>query len=292
MKRTECVLRWKALRAFSFPLSALPVLVAFAAGGSPSTWNGSVLALSLWGVVCLHGFGNLVNDYWDHAYGVDSRLEEDEGRPGRLLVQARLLPRDYAVLALLCLLGLFPAVVALLRIRGTEILPYGLGALLLAWAYTGPPFRMKHRGLGALVIFLVFGPLLVCGAADPPTLPILLLSLLVGAQTTAVVLSNDWRDADEDRRAGIKNLALLLGPRLFFFLLLLSLFLPSFFIALSVFLRLLPPLCLLVLLALPVHLSTILALRRGRRLPDVDARVAVGATIFHGALALGLALVV
>ena len=70
----------RALRAFSFPLSVLPVFVATAAVLPPGEWRWDVLIASVAGVVLLHAAGNLLNDYFDFGAGVDRNVEGDEGR--------------------------------------------------------------------------------------------------------------------------------------------------------------------------------------------------------------------
>ena len=50
---------------------------------------------------------------------------------------------------------------------------FALGGLLLSWAYTAPPLRLKKRGLGELDVLITWGPLMVGGVyyAGTGTLP-------------------------------------------------------------------------------------------------------------------------
>lgn len=301
MRRIDAPLLWRALRPFSFPLSLLPVLVGAAASGGEGGGDGKVLAAAIWGVLWLHAFGNTVNDLFDHRHGVDRRVEGDAGRPGRFLVRGELLPRHVALLAIACLVALLPAAVHLLLTRGPRVLPFGLAALLLAWVYTGPPLRLKHRGLGLPVVFLAFGPCLVLGAAVaiPPLRPsasaLLLpfcLSLLVGAETTAVLVANDLRDAEEDEGAGIRTTVRLLGRGRTLGLYAALLLVPPLAVAAGVIAGGLPRACLAACASLAVHGPLLRRTVRGERLADGDARTAAGSTLFHGGLALGLALAV
>ncbi|MBS3735521.1 MAG: UbiA family prenyltransferase, partial [Phycisphaerae bacterium] len=95
----------RALRAFSFPLSAGPVLAAAAIVAPPADWRADVLIASLAGVVLLHAAGNLLNDYFDFRHGTDARRTGDAGRPGRLLVTGRLRPREVLAEAVACLVA-------------------------------------------------------------------------------------------------------------------------------------------------------------------------------------------
>jgi len=210
--------RLRALRAFSFPVSVLPVLVATAAVYPYSQWHWDILVASVVGVVLLHAAGNLLNDYFDFRAGVDRKLDGDEGRPGRILVHGELLPRDVLVEAGICLLVLTPVAGYLLWKCGPGLLWFGLAALAALYAYTGPPFALKYRAMGEPVIFLIFGPLLMVGAAFAQTArwewSALVASIPVGLATTAILVGNNLRDTEEDATADITTLTSLAGQRL------------------------------------------------------------------------------
>ena len=56
--------RWlRALRAFSFPLSVLPVWIATAAAAPLSAWEWDVVVACTLVALTLHSAGNLLNDY-------------------------------------------------------------------------------------------------------------------------------------------------------------------------------------------------------------------------------------
>ncbi|MHC4505389.1 MAG: prenyltransferase [Planctomycetota bacterium] len=209
------LLRWKALRAFSFPLSVLPVVIAAAAVKPFGEWDLAVLGVSVLGVMLLHGTGNLLNDFFDFRSGVDRRVEGDEKRPGRFLVRGELRPRDVLVEALVCLVLAGGAAGYLVWVRGPEVLWYGLPAVVALYVYTGPPFKLKYRALGEVVVFAAFGPILMAGAAyvqaGEVPLAVILLSIPVGMVTTSVLLGNNLRDAEEDSGAGAKTLVHVVG---------------------------------------------------------------------------------
>ncbi len=209
--------RLRALRAFSFPISVLPVLVAASAVRPWTQWHWDILVVSAAGVALLHCTGNLLNDYFDFCSGVDRRLEDDGGRPGRFLVRGELLPKDILIEAAVCMLALVPVAAYLLWRCGAALLWFGMAAAAAAYAYTGPPFELKYRALGEPLIFLMFGPLLLLGAAYAQTgrweWPALAVSIPVGFATTAILVGNNLRDIDEDRAGHIRTLTLLAGER-------------------------------------------------------------------------------
>ncbi len=108
--------RLRALRAFSFPVSVLPVVVATAIVRPLSEWDWPILIASMLGVVLLHGAGNLFNDYFDFKSGVDHKQDGDELRPGRFLVRGELAPKDIFVEALVCLLLALPVGIFISRV--------------------------------------------------------------------------------------------------------------------------------------------------------------------------------
>jgi 1,4-dihydroxy-2-naphthoate octaprenyltransferase len=268
----------RAVRAFSLPVSVGPVFVAVAAAVPAANWNWPILLASAAGAGLLHLGGNLLNDYFDFLNKVDRRTHDDDLRPGRLLVHRQLLPRDVLVEAAVCMslalaLGLY-----LISQRGLGIFWFGLAGAAGGYIYTGWPFKLKYRALGEVVIFLVFGPLLLVGAAWAQTgrfeLPALLASIPVGLATTAVLVGNNVRDRDEDSGAAILTIGRFAGGR--------------FAQALYVFLVVGAGVGLAAigacgagprgLLAAPLALVLIfkpaLAVWKGRRIPDIDAQTA------------------
>ena len=270
--------RLRALRAFSFPVSALPVLVATAVVRPPGQWDWPVLIASMLGVVLLHAAGNLFNDYFDFRAGVDRKLDDDESRPGRLLVRGQLAPKDILIEALVCLLLALPVGLYLIYRCGPGLLWFAGGAGFGLYCYTGPPLNLKYRALGEPLIFLVFGPALMLGAGFAQTgrlhLNILLLSIPVGFATTAILAANNLRDHEEDSTAGIRTLAQVIGTRAlrwFYILLVVGCVLSLAGLAIAQIgpaVLIFAPV-LLILLAKPLA-----CVWQSKRLADIDARTA------------------
>ncbi len=284
----------RALRAFSFPLSVLPVFVATAVALPPAEWRWDVLIASVVGVVLLHAAGNLLNDYFDFKAGVDRKVEGDEGRPGRLLVCGEMAPAEVLAEAGVCLLVAIPAGAYLAWKSGPAVLWFGAAAALALYAYTGPPLRLKYNALGEVAIFIVFGPLLMAGAAFAQTgrweWPAFLLSVPVGLVTTTVLLGNNMRDIDEDGKAGVKTLARTIGPRAAGVGYVIGVLAPPLGVACLVLCGLLGTgalACLISLLPAALLLRKALA---AHRLPDIDARTAQYAAVFMATLGLGMVL--
>lgn len=280
----------RALRAFSFPLSALAVLTATAVALPVPQWRWDVLAASLVGAVALHAVGNLCNDYFDFRLGVD-RLSDDPGRPGRLLVRGELTLRAVGLLALTAGLTACLAAGYVVGQIGPGVLAFAAVGAVGALAYTAPPWKLKHRAMGEAVVFVVFGPALMAGAAWAQTGRLspaaLLVSIPAGLATAAVLAGNNLRDRDEDAAAGVWTVAQMGQGRLGRWVYLL---LPAVAVAVTAvlawigFLRpmLLGAPALLLLLAQPAG-----QIWHGRRVVDVDRRTALFASVLLACLFAG-----
>lgn len=284
----------RALRAFSFPLSVMPVLVGTAAVVPPARWRWDVLAAAMLLVLCLHSAGNLLNDYFDYVSGVDSREEEDASRPGRLLVRGDMSPGEALAEALVCL-GLGAVVGAFLLWRcGPELLWFIVPGAIGLYAHTGPPLKFKSRGLGELLMLVVFGPLLVGGAAwaqvgaFPPHL--VLLSIPVGMVTTAVLAGNNLRDYEEDGAAGVRTLARIIGWRAYRWVYVGLVAGQAVGVALYGLLGPASPVLGAAPLLLLLIRPTISRVWRGQRIPDVDVKTTQYGTALMAFLLLVLLL--
>ena len=206
-----------SLRAFSLPVSVLPVFLATAIALPAKEWNWPVLVLSALGAGLLHLGGNLLNDYFDFRSGVDRPMHSDVNRPGRLLVKGMLRPSTILTEAVVCLAVAGAVSGVLVYMVGPALIAFALAALALLYSYTGPPLHLKYRALGELVVFLAFGPVLMAGAAWAQVgrldWKVLVMSVPVGLATTAVLVGNNCRDRQEDSRGHIRTLAHLGGGR-------------------------------------------------------------------------------
>ena len=280
------------LRSFSFPASIVGILVGTAAALPLRQWRWDVLVAELLAVPLIHAVGNLLNDYFDYRSGVDRRTVEDDGRPGRFLVRGLITPAQILCYAAVCSALLAPLAAFLVWKGGWPAVGVGLLGLAGAYAYTGPPFVLKYRGLGELCIFVVFGAVIVAGASYMQTGrfdPIVILHALpLGMLIVAILASNNLRDIEEDAQADIRTLAHRIGRKPYLVLCLILLFAPAPLLVAGALARMTSWWSLLALLALPLGATPArLALREVRR-PDVDAVTARYMTAFGALMSLGL----
>jgi 1,4-dihydroxy-2-naphthoate octaprenyltransferase len=105
--------------------------------------------------------------------------------------------------------------VYLIWIGGAPILAIGIASILAALAYSGGPFPLASHGLGDLFVFIFFGLCAVCGTYYVQALKLTQLVVLCAVPTglliTAILVVNNLRDIDSDRRAGKRTLAVMFG---------------------------------------------------------------------------------
>ncbi|HQT38965.1 MAG TPA: chlorophyll synthase ChlG [Acidocella sp.] len=90
-------------------------------------------------------------------------------------------------------------------------------ALLLAWAYSAPPLRLKRNGWwGNAAVAICYegvpwftGAAIMTGALPNP--PILLIALLYSLGAHGIMTLNDFKSIEGDRQSGIKSLPAMLG---------------------------------------------------------------------------------
>lgn len=157
---------------------------------------------------------NMSNDYFDHIKGADGA---DRTGPERMVASGKVAPRamlraSVAVFAMAFLVGL-----SLVSLRGWELLIVGILSILLGYGYTGGPYPLAYHGLGDLFVILFFGLVatggtyyVLSGEVDGP---VLLLGGSLGLLANNILVVNNYRDVESDRRAGKMTLVARFGRR-------------------------------------------------------------------------------
>lgn len=253
-------------RPISLPQSMLPALTAVAL--SVGAGNFSVIAAiaSVIGVACLHLGMNLLDDWFDYKVGSAEARQSvaNEGFRGRMIKYPYLTSGEATpsqlLKAICCIMGI-AAVMGLIvmYLRGPMILGWVAACLVIGVSYSGWPLKLGFRGLGEMVIFIMFGPLMMTGVyyAITGTLDwkITWLSIAVGLLVTNIVYSHSVLDAIPDQKMGKKTMAHLMGSGKGQILLSALLnTVPYIMVVIAVVLGQLHPAFLAVLLVLPMSL--------------------------------------
>jgi 1,4-dihydroxy-2-naphthoate octaprenyltransferase len=220
-----------ASRPRTLPAAIVPVMV----GSALAIYHGiffpiySIIAL-LCSVLIQIGT-NFTNDLHDHLKGSDTN--ERKG-PLRVLASGLISVKEMELGIFLVFLTAFLLGLYLVYSVGIMILWIGVLSILAGLAYTAGPFPLAYNGLGDIFVFIFFGIVGTVGTyylhTQHFTLLAFLISLPVGALITNILIVNNYRDIEEDKTAGKKTLAVLLGREFsryeYVFFILVSFFIP------------------------------------------------------------------
>jgi 1,4-dihydroxy-2-naphthoate octaprenyltransferase len=201
-----------AARPRTLPAAVAPVLVGTALAGSEDVFRPLAFAAALIGSVFIQIGTNLSNDYSDARRGADTedRLGPVRVTAGGLMPPRTVLVGTYVAFGVAVAAGLYLAAVA-----GWELLAVGAASILAGVLYTGGPRPYGYEGLGELFVFLFFGVVAVVGSYFVQTEDLrweaFALSVPVGLLAAAILVVNNVRDIETDRRAGKRTLAVMLG---------------------------------------------------------------------------------
>lgn len=220
-----------ASRPRTLPAALVPVMV----GSALAIYQGIFFpAFSIVALLCsiLIQIGtNFTNDLYDYLKGTDT--EERKG-PLRVLASGLISVKEMQIGIFIVFFTAFLLGLYLVYSVGLMILWIGIFSIIAGLAYTAGPFPLAYNGLGDLFVFIFFGIVGTVGTyylhAQQFTSLAFLISLPVGALITNILIVNNYRDIDEDKKAGKNTLAVLLGREFsryeYIFFVLLSFFIP------------------------------------------------------------------
>jgi 1,4-dihydroxy-2-naphthoate polyprenyltransferase len=201
-----------AARPRTLPAAAAPVLVGTALAATLGTFKPLSFLAALIGALLIQIGTNLSNDYSDARRGADTedRLGPVRVTAGGLVPPRQVLIATYVAFGLAVLCGIYLTVTA-----GWQLLLVGAASILAGVLYTGGPRPYGYEGLGEVFVFLFFGVVAVAGSyfaqRQELTWVALVLAVPVGMLATAILVVNNVRDLETDRRAGKRTLVVRLG---------------------------------------------------------------------------------
>src|SRR6476660_4547076 len=201
-----------AARVRTLPAAVAPVLVGTSLALGDGRFRALAFVAALLGAIFIQVGTNLSNDYSDARRGADT---EDRLGPVRVTAGG-LVPPSQVLLATYVTFGFAVACGAyLIAVAGWELLAVGAASILAGVLYTGGPRPYGYEGLGELFVFLFFGIVAVVGSyfVQVQDLPweAFVCAVPVGLLASAILVVNNVRDLDTDRRAGKRTLAVRLG---------------------------------------------------------------------------------
>ena len=295
-----------AARPHTLPAAASPVIVGTGLAIGEGVFAPVTALAALLGAALIQIGTNFANDYYDAEKGADT----DEREGFTRVTQSGLIPpgqvfrATYATFALAILVGVY-----LVWVGGLPIVVVGLASVAAGLLYTGGPYPYGYYGLGDAFVFVFFGVVAVTGTyyvqaasgaagvplwIPPGTVPVeaLVASLPMAALITNILVVNNVRDMETDRKAGKYTLAVYLGyagSRIeFLALLALAFLVPFWFLASGYGYPVLLPLVSLPLAAALTR--TVLTETTGDALNPALSRAGQLAALYAVLFAVGLAL--
>jgi 1,4-dihydroxy-2-naphthoate polyprenyltransferase len=204
-----------AARLRTLPAAVAPVLVGTALAGTEDRFRVGAFIAALLGAIFIQVGTNLSNDYSDARRGADTedRLGPVRVTAGGLVPPRQVLMATYITFGLAVVCGAY-----LVYVAGPLLLAIGAASILAGVLYTGGPRPYGYEGLGEVFVFLFFGIVAVAGSyfvqQERLEWEAFALAVPVGLLAAAILVVNNVRDIDTDRRAGKRTLAVRLGrPR-------------------------------------------------------------------------------
>ena len=279
-----------ATRPRTLPAAVVPVLVGTAVAARAGHARPGIAAAALGGALLLQIGTNLVNDWGDFRRGADG---PDRLGPTRVAQAGLLTPGQVLAAGLGAFAGAATLGVLLIAQAGWPVVWIGVASIAAGIAYTAGPWPLAYHGLGEAFVFAFFGPVAVCGTelvqAGRVSGLAVAAAVPVGCLATAIILVNNVRDVDGDRRAHKRTLVVRLGRQagrgLYAGMLALA-------FAAAVGIAATAPMVLLALLAAPLARAPLLAVLRATDGPSLNAALAATARLhlaFGALLAIGLA---
>jgi len=173
-------------------------------------WDAAIAALV--GAFLIQIATNFANDMFDFEKGADTeeRLGPTRAAQAGLLSVTQL--RRGIIVSFAMALG---TGVYLTWIAGPAVIVIGLASMAAGLAYTGGPFPLAYNGLGDVFVMAFFGFVAVCGTTFVQALYVpelaWIASIPIGALATGILVVNNVRDCEGDRRAGKTTLVVRFG---------------------------------------------------------------------------------
>ena len=265
-----------AVRPWSFPASAMPIIVTLAY----LFWKGAEInwLFGLWALINMilfHIAGNVWSDYNDYRKGVD----RDDTFGAKTLTTGMFQPQEIRNLAIGVLIVAVAGGLGLVALTGLPLLWIGIAGAALTVLY--PVF--KYNALGDLDILPTFAFLPALGAAyvtaGAVDWNVLWIAVPVGLITDGILHSNNTRDIVPDKRAEIRTMAMGLGKKVSAWLYSFEVIFPFVWIGVCSIIGLMPIYTVFVFLTLPIALgcsrTMVKAVNSGSDIiSDLDVRTA------------------
>ncbi|HET9730692.1 MAG TPA: prenyltransferase [Acidimicrobiia bacterium] len=212
---------WTVFRAARLPFltaTVVPIALGGAVAGAHGRFSWLWFGLAMVAGIAVHLGLNIANDVFDDASGADAaNVTPTPFSGGSRMIQYGLVSRrTMARAAIACYAVATILGVVIAAERGWWLLAIGAVGLVVSAAYTAPPLRLAHHGLGELAVMLGFGPVMVVGTyyacAQRWSWEALFVSVPVACLIGLVLYENEIPDRTSDAHANKRTLPVRWSP--------------------------------------------------------------------------------
>ncbi|MCL4147251.1 UNVERIFIED_CONTAM: hypothetical protein GTU68_047977 [Idotea baltica] len=191
----------------------MPVLLGFAlahkTGANCTVFGFVITALT---ALSVHGAGNVVNTYYDFVKGIDSFKSDDRTLVDHLLSKKELTLLGVVLYSIGCVGFVILTVITPIKLEHLAIIYFG--GLSGSFLYTGG-IGFKYIAFGDLLVLIIFGPITVLFSYMVQTGSVnwgtIYYAIPLALNAEAILHSNNTRDLESDKKAGIVTLAIIIG---------------------------------------------------------------------------------
>lgn len=285
---------WRLLRPHTLTASFVPVFVGtmFALIHDNTFHVGLFLAM-LVASILIQAATNMFNEYYDYVRGLDT--EKSVGIGGTI-VRDGVAPKTVLQLAFIffgiaILLGIYICIES-----SWWIAVIGAASMVIGYLYTGGPIPIAYTPFGELFAGLLMGTVIIAISYYIQTLmitkDIILVSIPIAIFIGAILLSNNIRDLDGDKKSGRKTIAILIGRKNAIIFLAMMFFIAYAITASLIFTGVLPVWSLITFLSLKKAVDVIKGfIGKTKPLEMMPAMVATGKTNSIYGFLLGISLI-
>ena len=203
---------WRLLRPHTLTASFVPVTIGTALALPGGQFHPDLFFIMLLASILIQASTNMFNEYFDFKRGLD---HAGSVGIGGAIVRDGMLPGTVLCLAL-SFLGAALLLGLILCFRTTWwLLPIGLLCALIGYLYSGGPFPISATPFGELISGISMGLVIIAISFFLQTGTVTLKAVLVSIPTSvligAILMANNIRDLEDDRKNGRRTLAILLN---------------------------------------------------------------------------------
>jgi 1,4-dihydroxy-2-naphthoate octaprenyltransferase len=204
-----------AARPKTLPASLTPVVVGCKLAYFYHSFNLIPAIICLVFALLAQIISNYLNDYFDFKKGAD---RADRLGPERAVAKGWIKPEEMLRMAIV--LGILALIIGLVLIyyAGWKLIFIGIAVGLGAYAYSSGPYPLAYHGLGDVCVVVFYGIVPVgftcyVQALDWNT-AVTVSGLALGLVSTNILVSNNYRDREQDKISG-KNTSIVIFGEVF-----------------------------------------------------------------------------